>query len=81
MIVIDCVGAVPPIVIGVTLAKKVIANDVIAAARKMLDPPEREEEELVLSQPDAYYCGKIYEGKEDMQEHTFSYKTYLYRSA
>ena len=81
VIVIDCIGSAAPIAIGVTLANRVIASDVIAAARKMLDPPEREEEELVLSQPDANYFGKIYEGKEDMPEHMFSHETCLYRSA
>jgi len=74
VIVIDCLGLAAPVAIGVTLGKEVKASDVVQAARQMLDPPERADEDLVLCQDygSVYSHDTIFEGKEDLKEYAFS---------
>ena len=70
--VIDCVGRVAPVVIGVSVDKKAKAGALIAAARPMLDPPPGPRETFILMQDGGgYYSAKIFKEEADLIESAF----------
>lgn len=71
MTVVDSVGRVAPVVLGVSVNKKAKAGALIAAARSMLEPPPGPRETFVLMQGGSYYSTKVYKEGEDLPETSF----------
>ena len=71
MTVIDCVGRVAPVIIGVSVDKKMKAGALIAAARPMLDPPPGPRETFILMHDGGYYSTRIYKEDADLTEASF----------
>ena len=76
----DCLGRVTPISIGVTVHKKAKVVELIEAAKAMLQPPFKAEEERALISLLNSYENSLLDANLDTSNHEYYRKGYvLYR--